>query len=364
MAVLGMFFPGLLAETVSRKEALKLASSFFNAANGQILAAPKYVNYGKRLTTDRLFTPFYIFNHSKGGFIIISAENKTYPILAYSLKDRFDEKRLSDRLKALLKSYAFDIENIRYDSGIPHEAILAWGNYPVHVVRLLESPKIMTSEVRPVNDSIFRSKLKGILSSYESERYSSSLFSPDQWTEIVKKEIAEKGEIALGIPYDGSFETIVANGFRDDYIRMTFPGMDDSYFRLNASEILSGNMFAAFDEPVAAAKVVETEEPFSFYENFLREVSEEKESRRRSFERNQYPDEPRIGFLGSGHFNLFVPENITTVSVFNLMGAKVAFYKFKDTFNANIDISVQPNGFYFAQVVGESGRKYGFKLVR
>ena len=70
-----------LAETVSQKHASKIAETFFNTAYGIHVAAPKFAWNGRQLTTDRLFTPFYIYNHPRGGFVIISAENKAFPVL-------------------------------------------------------------------------------------------------------------------------------------------------------------------------------------------------------------------------------------------------------------------------------------------
>lgn len=130
--VLLLFFGcfSLMAETVSQKEASRIAAKFFNAAAGEVLAKPKYVYNGKNLTTNRLFSPFYVYNHPTMGFVIISAENKSMPILAYSLKSKFNSDKLTESQQKLLKEYALDIEYIRYDSRIPDKAIEAWTNIP------------------------------------------------------------------------------------------------------------------------------------------------------------------------------------------------------------------------------------------
>ncbi len=118
----------VFAETVSQKEASRIAEKFFNAAAGQVMAKPKLVYNGKRLTTDRLFTPFYIYNHPAGRSVIISAENKAMPILGYSLKSGFSPDHADVEINKLLSQYARDIEYIRYDSRIPSDAIAAWGD--------------------------------------------------------------------------------------------------------------------------------------------------------------------------------------------------------------------------------------------
>lgn len=352
-----------MAETVSRKEATRLAGAFFNEANGMVMASPRYVNYGKRLTTDRLFTPFYVFNHPRGGFVIISAENKTYPILAYSLKDHFDVGRVDAALKALLTSYARDIENIRYDSRIPSDAIKAWNDYPAYVSAIVRAETTGTG-FTPA-DSAMQEDIDRILSGPYPERYNSSLFTPDQWKDLVKDAVRQDGAVALAFPSGRDLGVAAACGYKGDYFRISFPSMPESYFRLHASELLSGSMTAAFDKPAAPARTEEKEEkPFTFYDSFIRQTKAEREAEKRRFARLQYPDEPSLVYNGLGHYCIRLPENVADVTVYNIMGAKVAYFKFRDTDSANIDISIQPAGFYFVQARAESGRKYGFKLVR
>ncbi|MDE6010724.1 MAG: Spi family protease inhibitor, partial [Muribaculaceae bacterium] len=69
----------LMAETVSQKQAKELAQKFFDQAYHERTAPVSLVYNGKKLTTDRLFTPFYVYNQPRGGFVMISAENKAFP---------------------------------------------------------------------------------------------------------------------------------------------------------------------------------------------------------------------------------------------------------------------------------------------
>ena len=55
-----------LGETVSQKEALRLAQTFFNAANGQVMGKPNLVYNGKHLTTDKLFLHFMSITCRRG----------------------------------------------------------------------------------------------------------------------------------------------------------------------------------------------------------------------------------------------------------------------------------------------------------
>ena len=128
------------AETVSQKQASKIAEAFFNQAHGIYLAAPKMVWNGRQLTTDRLFSPFYVYNHPKGGFVIVAADSKSYPILGYSKTGKFDKDRLTDEERELLSKYAHEIELIRYDPRIPERAVAAWGNLPLAINEVLSNP--------------------------------------------------------------------------------------------------------------------------------------------------------------------------------------------------------------------------------
>ena len=149
LAAISIF--SMKAETVSQKQAQQQAQLFFNEAAGRVTPPPKLVYNGRRLTTDRLFNPFYIYNNSLGGFVIISAENKAYPILGYSLKDKFDPDGIGETELALLKSYASEIELVRYDSQPVESAVKAWQDYAGYVDSIIKAkyeatdPKISVS---------------------------------------------------------------------------------------------------------------------------------------------------------------------------------------------------------------------------
>lgn len=142
---------GLNAETVSQKEASKIAHIFFNEANGEVMPKPKLVYNGKRLTTNRLFSPFYVYNHPKGGFVIVAADNKAFPILGYSLHSSFDPEKLDSASSARLAEYARDIEYIRHDGRVPDEAIAAWTGMPDFIYSIL-NPSPETLLYAPVNE--------------------------------------------------------------------------------------------------------------------------------------------------------------------------------------------------------------------
>jgi len=131
----------LHAETIGMKQAKGMAQNFFNESKHYVTGPVSYVYNGKELTNQRLFTPFYVFNSPTGGFVVISAENKAFPILAYSLKHPFDKSNMTPMVKSILSDFARDIEMIRYDSRIPTDAIEQWTSYPNIVFDIFDNPE-------------------------------------------------------------------------------------------------------------------------------------------------------------------------------------------------------------------------------
>ncbi len=74
--------------------------------------------------------------------------------------------------------------------------------------------------------------------------------------------------------------------------------------------------------------------------------------------------EPEVRFIGGGHFEILFPEDVSLVRVYNLSGAQVETFKYRETPLAHIDISAHPQGFYFILANGVGGRPFGIKLVR
>lgn len=280
---------GAKAETVKWKEASRIAETFFNAAHGQVMATPKLVYNGKRLTTNNLFTPFYVFNHPSGGFVIIAADNKAMPILGYSLKSSFSPDKLSAEKKSMLTDYAREIEYIRYDSRIPVEAIEAWGDI---------SGSIYDALNRYMRDNSFNR--------IEDETDGSVWImraSATEYPEIIRKKEAGEPEEA-------------------------------------------------------------EETPFEFYDNFIAQTRAEAQKRLDDFDSKLTLREPKLRWIGGGHFEVELPEEISMIRLYNMDGALVRMLTFKNAESARFDLDGQPNGFYFAIATGVSGKTYSFKLYK
>lgn len=348
------------AETVSQKEASRLAQTFFNAANGQVMGKPNLVYNGKKLTTDKLFSPFYVYNLPKGGFVIISAENKAMPILGYSLKDNFDPETMGNATKALLSEYARDIEYIRYDSRVPEEAIAAWSDFNGYVGDLLTArydasdPEISLEDATEI--------VSNIETSGRIDELSSDIFTPRQWQDMIEDELARSKTVTLGIVGEREIYPAIVHGRKGDYFRLVLDGRNDWLMRLMATELLSGGQVAELDNVPVVEEKEEEEVPFSLYDDFIAETRAEEERRMAILDELLQPTEPVVRAVGGGHFEIMLPEDVVMARVYSLQGAQVKTWTYKDTNTAVISLDGEPNGFYFALLNGKSGKPYGIKL--
>lgn len=290
------------AETVTRKQAAQIAQTFFNAAYGQYVAAPKMVWNGRQLTTDRLFAPFYIFNHPKGGFVIISAESKAFPVLGYSRTSSFDRAELSEEETELLRRYAREIELIRYDDRQPERAVAAWRNLPLAINKVLETP-YATPEFEAMSDGA-KENIEAI------DRRNNSVMMP---TAV---------EFQLYRP--------------EDYREYTL------------------------EDALGEAEEI----PFSFYEDFIAGIDAENKARQAMLDEILSPTKPVIEMQGGAHFVIRFPENIRMCVVYDMNGRRMMEKYYKGTDVLNLDLSSMPQGFYAVLVLADDGKVYGFKLYR
>ena len=350
------------AETVSQKQAQQLAHLFFNEAAGRVTAPPKLIYNGRKLTTGRLFTPFYVYNTSLGGFVIISAENKAYPILGFSLKDNFDPERIGETEKELLTSYAGEIEMIRYDTNPVDGTIWAWQHYADYVHDILSAPYIATDPRLSPEEALDAVDM-GIR---KDDAIYSDMYTPGQWRDMIVDELRATESVPMVIVGNQKLYPMVVYGYQGDYFRMEMTKRNSWLMRINATDIISTAMISVVGAPIEIEEELEIIIPFEEHDSFLDEVYEIEENRKElaSIDKPEFNGRPVLKPLGSGHFEISVSEPVVAVTVYNLAGATVRHLSFKDVNVANIDISPEPNGFYFVKVEGESGTPYGLKLYR
>lgn len=349
-------------ETVSQKQAQQLAQLFFNESAGKVTPPPKLVYNGRKLTTARLFTPFYVYNTSLGGFVIISAENKAYPILGYSLKENFDPNKLGETEIELLRTYALEIELIRYESDPIDDTVSKWQNYPQYVSDILNAkyeatdPLISLEEAKEGIENAVR----------KDEAVYADIYTPSQWREIINDELNEHQSVGASFVWDHRLFPLVIYGKKGDYYRMEMTTRNNWLVRLNATESISSGMIALVGRIPETSEFEDEEEAFEAHDLFIQEVIEA-ENLRGSTSSIDMPImdlNPLIKSNGSGHFEITLPENGILANIYNLSGALVRKYTYKASPIINIDISAEPSGFYFLQLIGEDGTPYGFKLYR
>lgn len=361
--------PAARGEIVTQKQAQSLAQQFFNEVYKEKVAPVKMVYNGKRLTTDRLFTPFYVYNEPRGGFVIISAENKTFPILAYSLKENFNPDALSEAERGWLASYAADIELIRYDSRVPDEAIEAWGNFPQYIVDILKSPYDSTDtnlSYEEVTDD-----LKILLAIEDSSREGefSAYYTPSQWRSMINDELKRKGNVAIGyVDFNKKVYPGIVHGRQGDYYRINFGKNNSWLVRMMPSEYLGERLVSLLEKPLYTVPEIEEEPAFDFYESYISQHVSDAFPSTNSIAESKLSiisDEPIVKSIGGGHFDIVLPENVRLAMLYNLNGSHLGrkTYGGSDR-TAHINLEGEPTGFYIAVLIGESGRNYGVKLWR
>lgn len=200
----------LHAETVGQKEAKAMAQKFFNEVRNYVTPPVRYVYNGKDLTNQRLFTPFYVFNSPAGGFVVVSAENKAFPILGYSLKETFEKDRMTPMVRDILSDFARDIEMIRYDSRIPSDAIEQWNTYPEVVFDMLKNPyndDYYAVSFRDQEDDFWMVRRVATEFDFEIELPVEYAFAPSETRSIEMPETPEvtsniAGHFALSLPME------------------------------------------------------------------------------------------------------------------------------------------------------------------
>lgn len=350
------------AETVSQKQASTIAEQFFNAANGRVMAAPKMVWNGRRLTTDRLFNPFYVYNHPAGGFVIISAENKAFPILAYSKTDSFDPNNIGLKLKTLLTLYANHIERIRYDSNVPEKAVNAWGNINQYIADVLSAPYDAT-DILLEPDQV-ESMIDIAVESEKVDSLVSAFYSADQWQQMVIDQLGKKQNVVVGLISPSEITGIIIHGRSGDYFRMDLDGQNRALFRLLPTEVLTQGELAVLDDPLGFPDEEEEELPFKFYDDFIAETRAEKEAEQLRIEEELIPTDVVVETIGAGHYMIRLPQNVATAKLYNIAGASLFTKKYRNTNVAQVDISTEPAGFYICLLEDESGNPYTVKLFR
>ena len=107
------------AAPLSSQQAKRLAKSFLNARGKtvselHVAKAP----YTKEQSTED--AAYHVFDAVGGGFIVVSGDDRTAPVLGYSDRGVFPDDDMPEGLKWLLQTYEEQIGHLREVSGL-HE---------------------------------------------------------------------------------------------------------------------------------------------------------------------------------------------------------------------------------------------------
>ncbi len=108
------FSASSFAEVVSLDYARTVAGNFYSS---------QYLKANQKSCTAHIISEFtgfyesdpayYIFGMSDNGFVILTADNRVFPIIGYSFENRFDPSQTPEQLEALLNAFANQINFIR-----------------------------------------------------------------------------------------------------------------------------------------------------------------------------------------------------------------------------------------------------------
>lgn len=107
----------LFAAQISQQQALEQARSFINKmknGNRALRRAPLNVEFQSVLPDQQLL---YAFNIEDGGFVIVSGDDRTLPVLGYSMTGSIDADDMPDNMRSWLQSYAEQIAFLPTSTG-------------------------------------------------------------------------------------------------------------------------------------------------------------------------------------------------------------------------------------------------------
>ena len=95
------------AEQITREQALRQAQSFFsqNGKGGPLVAAETVMSKARK-RSQQVPDYYYVFNAGEDqGYVIVSGDDRTAPILGYSYHGSFDVDKIPCNMAAWLKGY-------------------------------------------------------------------------------------------------------------------------------------------------------------------------------------------------------------------------------------------------------------------
>ena len=120
LLLFSLFLMTLVAwgEPIDRNEALKQANAFLSSKGIPVRQSldMAYAQPGKAAEAHSLYYVFNVGNDK--GFVIVAGDDAVSPILAYADRGDFSEREMAPAAKAMLESYAQQIERIQQDPSL------------------------------------------------------------------------------------------------------------------------------------------------------------------------------------------------------------------------------------------------------
>ena len=113
--IMSLLSLNIWAQSIDEYEARQRAQAFLQERNGGKLKAIQTAHRGRRMKGPQATTTcdYYIFNAEAGdGFVIVSGDDRTIPILGYSDSSSIQESSMPEGLKVLLEDYSEQIAGL------------------------------------------------------------------------------------------------------------------------------------------------------------------------------------------------------------------------------------------------------------
>ncbi|MDD2386425.1 MAG: C10 family peptidase [Bacteroidales bacterium] len=98
---------GMFAQNISRNEALQIGGKFYTrkASAFSIEKSTTIICKEALIKSPSGNESIYVFNYSSGGFVLVSADQRAVPVLAYSLDSEFDTQNLAPATQLWIDKY-------------------------------------------------------------------------------------------------------------------------------------------------------------------------------------------------------------------------------------------------------------------
>ncbi len=149
---LAFLVTGLHAGPVSMRQAQEKAKSFVSSKKSPAQRSLRPVTVSGTLAKAGQEGLFYVFNvGNDDGFVIMSGDDRTMPVLGYADKGSFDLRRLPDNMKAWLQGYGEQLDALRKMDDAQARSLLAAAADRPHTTRHSIAPMITTKwdQARP-----------------------------------------------------------------------------------------------------------------------------------------------------------------------------------------------------------------------